>query len=184
MAVTIPAYILAGGRSSRFGADKALAVLRGKPLIAHVAEAVGEATVIAETPGKYDDLGLPTIADARPGLGPIGGLLTALEHSASDWLLLVACDMASVRPAWIASLESRRCVGARAVAFRSDRWQPMPGLYHREARGEVERQIAAGERSMQRLLDRLDAVALALPSDWVEPPGINTPGDLARFEAS
>src|SRR4051794_14706591 len=78
---TFPAYILAGGQSQRFGSDKARAPLDGKPLIVHVAESLkpiaSSVTVVAKDFGEYDDLGLVSIGDLQPGLGPMGGLLTA-----------------------------------------------------------------------------------------------------------
>jgi molybdopterin-guanine dinucleotide biosynthesis protein A len=81
----IPVYLLAGGRSSRFGSDKARAELAGVPLIlrlAHQVEPVASPlVVVADRRDKYLDLGLTTIADALPGLGPLGGLLTACGRS-------------------------------------------------------------------------------------------------------
>lgn len=87
--------ILAGGASSRFGADKALAPYAGKPLIEHVIAALAPqvATLVIsgrDYPGfvRIDDL--PTA-----GLGPLGGLCGALVHAASqgfDAVLCAPCD--------------------------------------------------------------------------------------------
>lgn len=75
MSVQVPVYILAGGRSSRFGSDKARAALHGRPMIVRIAELlrpVAESMiVVAEQSDKYADLGLLTIADAIPGQGPL-----------------------------------------------------------------------------------------------------------------
>ena len=84
----LPIYILAGGRSSRFGSDKARAVLDGEPLIKRVARMampIAESTtIVADRTGKYDDLGLRSIADDPPHLGPLGGLAAALGIAEKD----------------------------------------------------------------------------------------------------
>ena len=91
--------ILAGGRATRFGADKALAQWRGRPLIAHAAEAlrpwVDELAVCGREWG-----GLPSVADVpSPGQGPLGGLAGALAHAEAhgfDAVLTIACDTVEV----------------------------------------------------------------------------------------
>lgn len=175
-----PAYILAGGRSARFGSDKARALLRGEPLIAAQArtlDALGhDALVVAREDGQYADLGLRTIGDIEPGLGPIGGLRTALTHRRDGWLLLTSCDLLDVRAEWIETLLAKRTrrPDADAIVFRDERWQPFPGLYHTRllAREDVWRR-----GSMQRLLDAANAIASPAPTT----PGIrqaNTPDDM------
>ena len=173
----IPLYILAGGRSSRFGSDKARAEIGGQPLITRVAHGLApvasSTTVVAEVKDKYLDLGLRTIADAEPGLGPIGGLVTALEDVAGDQLLLVACDMAHVDADWVARLTAP---DGPAVAFRDHTgWQPLFAVYRQSVAGEASDLIAAGEQSMQVLLNRVGK-AVELPSNWAG--SINTPQEL------
>ena len=87
--------ILAGGASTRFGSDKALALFGGKPLLQHAIDALTpqvDMVVIVgrEWPGfaRIDDL-------PAPGLGPIGGLCGALAHGllhGFDAVLVVPCD--------------------------------------------------------------------------------------------
>src|ERR1044072_1639209 len=101
----LPLYILAGGRSSRFGSDKARGLLPGATLIRRGAAALGAAAratrrvAVAAAAATYEDLGLITIADLTPGLGPLGGLHTALSnaaahapHDPSGWIILASCD--------------------------------------------------------------------------------------------
>lgn len=178
----IPVYILSGGQSRRFGSDKARALLHGKPLILHVAEALrpyaSSVTAVADVAGKYEDLALQTIADDNPHQGPLGGLLAALNHAPSPWLLLASCDFAGLQASWIESLFAHRCDGAEAVAFKSDRWQPLPGLYHRSILPSVEALLKSPRPSLQLLLASSPAVALAPPADWPDHPGVNTPSEL------
>jgi molybdenum cofactor guanylyltransferase len=182
----IPAYILAGGQSRRFGSDKARALVNGVPLVGRIAGELSSSgavvTVVAEAEGKYADLGLPTIGDLRPGLGPMGGLQTALRHMPiPGWLLLVSCDMVGLDGRWIDALLAGQREGALAVAFRHDRWEPLLALYHANIGAEVDRRIDAGERGMQGFLDSFESVALPLPADWPALCHVNTPLELDEY---
>lgn len=181
----VPVYIFAGGNSSRFGRDKARLELAGKPLLAHVARslqpAAAEITVIADRPGKYLDLGFETIADLRPGLGPLGGLQAALSHRKDGWLLCASCDRIGIRQEWLRALFSGRKNGARAVVFRGRIWQPLPALYHASLAPEVDAAIESGRLTPWMLLEQTDAVALELPKDWENSLDINDPGELDRL---
>lgn len=178
----LPMYILAGGRSSRFGSDKARALLEGVPLIQHVVEALrtiaSAVTVVADVRGKYDDLGLRTIADRHCGKGPLAGVEAALIDAPEEWVLICSCDFVGIRAEWINVLTGHR--SPPATAFRTDRWQPMPALFHRTALAAVQQQLAGEDHSLQALLTNLHATAIPAPPDWAHVPGVNTPAELAR----
>jgi len=183
------AYILAGGASSRFGSDKARALIEGKPLIVRIATrlraCVESVTVIADKADKYADLGLPTITDLIPGKGPLGGLHAALSHLPDDrdWALLVSCDFVGLRSAWIDALAAARTPEAAAVAFKPERWQPLLALYHRRTLPEVEARLQRGELAMWQLLEAVDAVCPPTPADWPRTVQINTPEDFERVRS-
>src|SRR5258708_4089918 len=92
----VEGFLLAGGRSSRMGRDKALLPFGSSTLAAHIAtqirDAAGNVTILAP-PERYAHLGLPVLADAIPNCGPLGGLYTALQSTTADWNVLVACDL-------------------------------------------------------------------------------------------
>lgn len=180
----LPLYILAGGHSSRFGRDKARARVNGEPLLLQVAQALApcaaSCTVVADSEGKYADLGLRTIADPTPGLGPLAGLQAALGdlEPASDWLLLAACDWLNLSAAWAELLLDGRGASSRAVAFRGTVWEPLFSLYHRGLAEEVARRLGEGRLALWRLLEEVEAVPLPLPADWERARQVNQPGDL------
>lgn len=179
-----PLYILAGGSSRRFGSDKARAECRGEPLVVHVANALAGATaepvIVADRPGRYEDLGIPTIGDHAPGRGPLGGLDRAFtdladRHPDDQWLLLVSCDFVDPDPSWVASLVSH-CDGVVAVSFRgSSGWEPLFTLYHAAVHEEVQTRLSGEKRSLQGLLDGVAAVALPTPSTFRH---VSTPAEL------
>lgn len=175
----VPAYILAGGQSRRFGSDKARTLVDGVPLIVALAHAITpfatSITVVAARADAYADLGLRTIADAVPGEGPLGGLVRALDDAPPGWLLLLACDWLDACGAWIDRLMDARRPDAHAVAFRGEWYEPLFALYHARIAPEARSAYAAGERSLQALLSAVETVALPLPGDWDDATNLNEP---------
>jgi molybdopterin-guanine dinucleotide biosynthesis protein A len=150
-------------------------------LLAPVAESI---TVVAERDRKYEDLGLPTIPDEVPGLGPLGGLITALTHrqaNASGWLLLCACDWAEIRTSWVEELVKAADDEVDAVAFRDDRWQPLFALYHTRLLPEAARHVRRQSRRMSGLLETVASRALPPPPEWHMNWQINSQLDRARY---
>ena len=87
--------VLAGGQSRRMGRDKALLQLGDQTLIERVlaaAHPLGYPRLIIGDPAAYAHLGLPVHPDRHPGLGPLGGLYTALSTTDAP-VLLLACDL-------------------------------------------------------------------------------------------
>jgi molybdopterin-guanine dinucleotide biosynthesis protein A len=178
-------YILAGGRSSRFGSDKARATIDGEALIQRVARLTEpfarSVTAVAAVADACADLGLRTIADLHPGLGPLGGLYTALSDLDDEWMLLTTCDSVVLRPHWLEMLVASASPAVDAVAFRTERWQPMPAAYSRRCRDVAESRLRSASRSMQGLLDSVNAKALPPPDDWTDAWQVNTPEQLRDF---
>lgn len=182
-----PLYILAGGQSSRFGQDKARAIFHGQPLILGVAAALkpvtGRCVVVAATADKYAELGLETIADARPGLGPMAGLEKALEHAALGghlWVAVAACDMVGLRASWVKTLLAQAHEPTQAVVYQAqgERPQPLLAIYHVSALEQVRAHLDQGALAMWRLLQALRTTTLPPPDDWSSHRGVNTPQEL------
>jgi len=93
----ITGIILAGGKSSRYGMNKALVEINGVRLIERVfrvMESIFEhLIIITNTPHDYAYLKLPMYEDLIKGLGPLGGILTGLDAISNDAGFVVACDM-------------------------------------------------------------------------------------------
>ena len=110
-------YLLAGGASSRFGRDKALVRFGEAPLLLEIVKlaqtCTADVTVVAGVQ-KYGELGgeLQIIEDRWPGEGPLGGIITALEHTAGinpacRWNLILSCDMPFLTREWLQFLVDR-----------------------------------------------------------------------------
>jgi molybdopterin-guanine dinucleotide biosynthesis protein A len=94
---SITGVILAGGKSSRMGQNKALMSLGGKRLVDRVVEVMrsvfDDLLIVTNTPEMYADLGLTTVRDVWPDKGSLGGVYSAIYHVATPYCLVVACDM-------------------------------------------------------------------------------------------
>jgi molybdopterin-guanine dinucleotide biosynthesis protein A len=177
-----PVYILAGGLSTRFGSDKARAEVEGIPMVLRVARSLSPVatsiTVVSDGVRTYHDLGLRTIGDLEPGLGPLGGLATALSDLAEvdEWLLLASCDLVEPDAAWVSILMDN--ARPPATAFAGERWEPLLALYHRSLQPLVFRRLEARQLSMHGLLAACGCHPVPLPPPLESLPQANRPGDL------
>lgn len=158
--------VLAGGRSSRFGQDKARYVYRGKPLAAWVLESLADADerfIVADRPYAF---GVPVLPDQYPG-SSLGGLHAALLHAAHDWVALAACDQPFLTPDYwqqlITYIGSPRIsspyaeVQAVVATGPEGRLQPLCALYHRSLQPLAEAQLETGTFKIQQFIAQIRA---------------------------
>lgn len=162
-------YVLVGGKSSRFGRDKALADVDGKPMAAVVAdrvrEAAGEVTLVG-APERYRALGYRTIADPTSDFGPAAGILAALEDSSAEWNLIVACDMPRLRVDFLELLlECAASRGQAALVPRSSdgRLQPLCAVYSKSLAPAFRSALEQGQGKVAAVLE-------GQPVHYLEPP--------------
>jgi len=144
----IAAVILAGGRSSRFGRNKALEKVDGVPLIEKVIDVVRplfeHLMISTNTPEEYAYLDLPMHEDLIKGLGPLGGIYTALETIKQDGGFVVACDMPFLNRGLIRHMVEIKA-GFDVVVPRID-WkiEPLHCLYRKSCLPTIKRSIDSG----------------------------------------
>lgn len=188
--------VLAGGRSSRFGSDKARALLGGEALVTRVVSTCAplcRRVFVVSAPGKgYSDLltGLPAgaVHDPAPHEGPLAGVLAGLEAARSGWALVCSCDAPLLQEPLL-DLLLMRCSGeVQAVFCEVDgRLQPFPCLLAVDALVQLQTAFAAGERRVGRALGELRHATLTeAPIRTVDPQllsfrNVNAPGDLAAL---
>ncbi len=89
--------ILAGGKSTRFGFDKAQAIYEGTSFLDRTLKKMTsifkEVCIITNTPEKYCFYSIPILTDLAPFRGPLGGILTALHSVKTEGIFVVPCDM-------------------------------------------------------------------------------------------
>ncbi|MFN6131211.1 MAG: molybdenum cofactor guanylyltransferase [Planctomycetota bacterium] len=184
------AYLLAGGRSRRFGSDKARVLIQGIPLARFLADDLEQlgwrVAVVAQRVSDYDDLGLPVVADIHPDGGPLAGLLTALgdcQSSGSLCGLIVNCDLIPRTWDWLGPAHQRWRDGPSSiVVLRSDPFMPMPGLYAATILDVATRLWQEGKRSLRDVHEELrgSIASLDWPIDKL-PRSFNTPEELQNI---
>jgi molybdenum cofactor guanylyltransferase len=164
------------------GRDKAQLPFRGGTLSAAIAEAVRQAAGSATLVGNP---ALGGIADRYPGEGPLGGILTALEHTTAEWNLIVACDLPQLTPAFLARLldtaEASDC-DALLPHSAGGRPEPLCAVYRRGARETLEARFRAGIRKVTMALEGLGVYRLEV-TEVLQFQNVNTPEDWADYAA-
>lgn len=181
----ITGVILAGGFSSRFGSNKALAPFRGRPVIETVVEEMKKVfeklLIVTNTPEEYRFLNLPLLTDEMPHLGPLGGIVTALEHVETDQIFVVACDMPRLDEEAIRRVVEK-CHGAdAAVAVHGDRREHLLAVYSKKLLPLMRQQLVQREYSLKNLCSKIDSIVWA-PVEGNVCVNVNHPQDLVLLE--
>jgi len=170
------------------GRDKALLPFRGTFLGKSVAQAVHEAAGNVTLVGDLalaESIGYPAIADHYPGEGPLGGVLTALQHTTADWNLITACDMPELTPDFlIGLLDAAWRAGADVLmpAGPAGLPEPLCAVYRREAHEEIAAAFRGGIRKVTAAFAGLRVVQI--PVTEIKPfQNVNTPEDWAGYAA-
>jgi molybdenum cofactor guanylyltransferase len=155
----ISAVILAGGKSLRFGSNKAFAELNGLPLIEMVITALrpvfNELMIITNNPGEYAYLGLPMNEDLIKGLGPIGGIYTGLEKIKFPSGLFVACDMPFLSEKLIRYMAGLGD-GFDAVVPKIDwKMEPLHAIYSKNCLPIIKKLIGSGECMINKFFQQI-----------------------------
>jgi molybdopterin-guanine dinucleotide biosynthesis protein A len=193
------AAVLAGGRSRRFGAPKALARVGGVRVVDRVLEAaravLPRVVLIANDPALAGAVDAPSRPDAVPDLGPLGGIHAALrwaEEEGRPGALCLPCDAPFLPPGLLACLLERAAEGdVDAVVPESTgprKVEPLCAFYGVACRPQVEALAAEGKQSARALVERVRTARLPLEEvrRWGEPEvlflNLNTPEDHRRAE--
>lgn len=195
------AIVLAGGFSSRFGQDKGLMLLNGKPLTRHVLDnivnVVDEKIVVvssktqAENFAKVVDSNINVAIDAGDVRSPLIGALTGFEKACGKYSVLLPCDTPLISRDVLLLLFDL-CAGRNAVI---PRWpncyiEPLHAIYHTKSTLEAARDaLSAGKMNMQSMVDKLQGVRYVstLVLQQLDPDlrtffNVNTPLDLKKAE--
>ena len=162
----ITGVILAGGQSSRFGSNKALALWRGKLLIQHVRDSLSsvfdDILLSTNSPDQYVFLKMPTVIDRYPNMGPLAGIHSALHHTSKPWIFVVGCDMPAITPDLISFLSSYVQDEFEAVLpWLKAGPEPLCGLYHKTALAKIEMQLANRKPQVKELIEKLSVRKVA-----------------------
>lgn len=171
------AIVLAGGRSSRLGRDKAEVVVDGRSLLDHtLAACAGLGPVVVVGPPRDLGADLVQVREDPVHGGPVAAIAVALPHVGTAEVLVLACDMPRIADL-VPLLVPAGADGDAVVARDRDRVQPLAGRYRVAAlRSAVEAGPVEGA-SMRSVLDRLWCRFVDVPDGCTD--DVDTPADLA-----
>jgi molybdopterin-guanine dinucleotide biosynthesis protein A len=178
--------VLAGGQSRRMGHDKALLLREGRSQLRYMTtllDEVADAVYVSARSDQQNDPErnqFPVIVDRYEDIGPVAGILSAMdEHPAADWLI-VACDLPNIDARTLKFLIQHRSQKHPFTAFRSsydDLPEPLCAIYASGSDSLIREFVDEGIVCPRKMLINSDAELLVQPD-----PGaldnINTPDDL------
>jgi molybdopterin-guanine dinucleotide biosynthesis protein A len=185
------AIILTGGKSRRFGQDKALIEIDGVPIVKRIHQRLlnifSRVFIVGGNPGSFRSMDLEFFSDRIKGVGALGGIYTGLIETPDPWLLAVACDMPflsnRVIDILIENIGNEDILCPKINGFR----QPLHALYHKSCIEKIEVLKERKDLSLPLLFENADVRFLAEESfadiDNYELSfmDFNTPEDLKKL---
>jgi molybdopterin-guanine dinucleotide biosynthesis protein A len=192
--------VLAGGKSRRYGIDKAFVPFQGLTLIKHVmgraAPQVDKLLISANDEARFAHFGFPVLADTiteNDGgqAGPLAGILAALDwitlhEPQARWLASFSVDTPLLPADMVPRLRAAAEREGRVVACSrsAGRLHPLLALWSPAIRDSLRAALARGERAAHRFAEERGAAVVEFADQPCDPfANINTPDDLARLAA-
>ena len=184
------AVLLAGGKSTRMGRDKALLSVPGSPLLfwqrqLQLLEALQPAEIFWSGAARQ---GVPAhvrpVSDPIPNAGPLAGISAALDQLRTDLLVVLAIDLIQMSAPFLASLLARCTANRGIVARHGDFYEPLAAVYPKSLRGLVSVHLLREQFQMQELVREgverglLEAFSIE-QSDALLFRNFNSPADLS-----
>jgi molybdenum cofactor guanylyltransferase len=186
----ITAFVLAGGRSSRMGRDKALLSLDGRNLLQRAlqtAASVADGAYIVGSRQLYAKFG-ETVEDVYSGCGPLGGIHAALASTETDLNLIISVDIPRMTTEFlrwlIAHAKSR--TELIVVPEAAGGLQPLCAIYRKAVAATGEQALQQGDYKVGHLFSRVPTCIVAestITAAGFSPElflNINTPEEYAN----
>ncbi len=180
------AFILAGGRSSRMGSDKALLPFRGRTLVEHVvaqAHSVTSNITLVGDSRRYINFGYPVIEDSFSGCGPLAGIHAALTSTIGECNLILACDMPELTGEFLGQLMEHAeagCADAVIPVPPEGLPEPLCAVYKRRCAGVIANALRNGVRKVTGGLAGLEIEYWPVAHSCFF-RNLNTPQDWAQY---
>lgn len=190
----VTAFVLAGGKSSRMGSDKAFLSFGGETLLQRAlnvaGKVAGEVRIVGDA-GKFASFG-PVVEDVFPQRGPLGGIHAALASSTTDLNLALAVDLPFVTQGLLQYLvvQAQESGAMVTVAQVGGGWQPLCAVYRSEFAVLAEAALREGKNKIDalfgkvatRVIDEDELVKAGFSSDLFR--NVNTPEELESAKIS
>src|SRR5215472_15674529 len=190
MRENLTGFVLAGGKSTRMGSDKAALTLHGRTLLETALAALREVApevFILGAPQLYGAHGT-AIPDIFPGCGPLGGIHAALSYTRTRFNLVVAVDTPFVSREFMAYLAGRAIDSSAIVTIPevAGYLEPVCAVYSRDFLAIAEQALRRGDNKITPLLPQDEILVIreselkrfAFTGEMFD--NLNTPEDLER----
>ena len=187
----LSAFILAGGKSSRMGTDKAFLPLHGRTLLARALDLARQVTPNVFIVGEVKKFApfASVVDDIFTDCGPLGGIHAALRSSRTDLNLILAVDLPFASRALLQYVISQAKAAPQAqvtIARTSEGWQPLCAIYRREFAQAAEQALKKGNYKIDKLFE--EGKTRVIESEELETAGfakrlfdnLNTPEDVTK----
>lgn len=165
----VTGIILAGGKSSRMGTDKGLQMLCGKPLISYAIQllsGVCSTIIISSSSDAYKSFGYQVVADEFPGIGPMGGIYSALKQSKTEKNLVLSCDLPFVSEDLMSYILDKASGFEVAVPWLGNRhYEPLCGFYRLSVLDHLSSFIQKGNYKLPDLFEEIRINRLMINSE-------------------
>jgi molybdenum cofactor guanylyltransferase len=186
-------FILAGGKSSRMGEDKAFIEFNGQTLLSRALHLASQAATEVRVIGAVEKFSsfATTVPDIFPNRGPLGGIHAALRSTHTELNLIIAVDMPFMSPEFLRYLQEQAATSNALVTVpqANGRVQPLCAIYRREFADSAEALLTSGQnkidllfrRETTRIVTEDEIERLAFPLAMFD--NLNTRQELERAQA-
>lgn len=180
--------ILAGGKSSRMGQNKALLKLNNERFIERIAKELGgfsETLISAAKKGEYEDLGLPMVYDEHSDIGPIEGIYQIIKHASEEYVFICAADMPFLKKELVSYMAEFVSSDYDVFCLMDEEHvHPLCAIYSKRVLDTIEELIAEGQYRLIQILNRVRTKYIKLEMTCFEKKlvkNINTKAEYKRL---
>lgn len=162
----ITGIILAGGKSSRMGTDKGMLELNNKAFIKHVIDAmkplVNDIIIVSDNT-NHNFSETERVEDIIKNAGPLAGLYSGLQHSKTDYNLVVSCDVPLITSEVLSGLIKHMEKGVDVIQLQShQKTMPLTAIYHKKTKQIIKDLLDKGERRVRVAVSQLKTKTILL----------------------
>jgi molybdopterin-guanine dinucleotide biosynthesis protein A len=168
----VTGIILSGGKSTRMGQEKGLIELNGKPMIQLVIEnlyPICDQILISANEKGYEHFDYPVHKDVISNIGPVGGIITCLNHSTNQKNIVISCDLPFASTTLIQKLLDLSGDYEITLPKSGQYYQPLCAIYSKDVYIRLRSFVSGGVYSLISIITELHAQVIE-------------EGDIAEFD--
>lgn len=184
----LTAIILAGGKSTRMGTDKALMTFKGRSLLDNaidICKPVCQDILISSNNPAHQTGEIPVVFDEYQNCGPMGGLYSGLKKSKTEWNFVLSVDSPFIKPEFIKKIISEIDDVDAVVPIHKKGKEPLVAFYHKNCLPEIETRIIQGNFAIYKLFESIH-IKFVESEYWLQKYpdlfyNVNRPEDLKKI---